>query len=95
MNPLTSEWINKAEGDFRIANREFRSRNEPVYDGVCFHAQQCAEKYLKALLQEYKQFIPRTHHLTELLVLLLQVDPTCQFLLADLEVLEDYAVDFR
>jgi HEPN domain-containing protein len=95
MNPLTSEWVNKAEGDFRIANREIRSRNEPVYDGVCFHAQQCAEKYLKALLQEHKQYVPKTHHLAELLTLVLQVDPTCQFLLADLEVLEDYAVDFR
>ena len=95
MNPLTLEWVNKAEGDFRMANREIRSRNAPVYDGVCFHSQQCAEKYLKALLQEQKQYLPKTHHLADLLTLVLQFDPTCQFLLSDLEILEDYAVDFR
>jgi HEPN domain-containing protein len=95
MNPLTLEWINKAEGDFRMAQREIRARTAPVYDGVCFHAQQCAEKYLKAVLQEHKQYIPKTHRLAELLTLVLQVDPTCQFLLTDLEILEDYAVDFR
>lgn len=52
MKPLTREWIEKAEGDFATASREIRVRKVPNYDAVCFHAQQCAEKYLKALLQE-------------------------------------------
>lgn len=52
MNPLTLEWIDKAEGDFATAGREIRVRKLPNYDAVCYHAQQCAEKYLKALLQE-------------------------------------------
>ena len=52
MNPLTSEWIEKAEGDLLTAEREYRARNRPNYDAVCFHAQQTAEKYLKAWLQE-------------------------------------------
>lgn len=44
MKPITKEWIDKAEGDRAIAGREMRVRKEPSYDGVCFHAQQCAEK---------------------------------------------------
>jgi HEPN domain-containing protein len=36
-------------GDFATVEREVRARKNPNYDGVCFHAQQCAEKYLKAL----------------------------------------------
>jgi HEPN domain-containing protein len=52
MKPLTSEWVEKAEWDFATANREIRVRKSPNFDAVCFHAQQCAEKYLKALLQE-------------------------------------------
>ncbi len=52
MKLLTREWIDKAEGDFATASREIRVRKSPNYDAVCFHAQQCAEKYLKALLQE-------------------------------------------
>lgn len=48
MNPLTVEWVNKAEGDFTTALRELRARKSPNYDAACFHAQQCVEKYLKA-----------------------------------------------
>jgi HEPN domain-containing protein len=44
MNPLTLEWIEKAEGDFATATREFAVTEKPNYDAVCYHAQQCAEK---------------------------------------------------
>jgi len=62
MNPLTREWVEKAEGDFTIAGRELRAGKAPIYDAVCFHAQQCAEKYIKAILQEHDQRILKTHH---------------------------------
>jgi HEPN domain-containing protein len=52
MNPITNEWIDKAEGDFATAQRELQVVNDANYDAVCFHAQQCIEKYLKARLQE-------------------------------------------
>lgn len=65
------------------------------YDAVCFHAQQCAEKYLKAILQENGKRIPKIHFLLELLALILDFDGSYEFLKADLEVLEDYAVRFR
>ena len=52
MKSLTREWVNKAEGDYATAGRETRSRKVPNHDAACFHAQQCVEKYLKALLQE-------------------------------------------
>jgi len=52
MRVLTLEWIEKAEGDYNTALRESRARKSPNYDAACFHCQQCAEKYLKALLQE-------------------------------------------
>ncbi|MDR3572998.1 MAG: hypothetical protein P4L50_04015 [Anaerolineaceae bacterium] len=42
MNPLTIEWIDKAEGDLLTAQREYRARNRPNYDAVCFHGQQMA-----------------------------------------------------
>jgi HEPN domain-containing protein len=51
MNPLTLEWIEKAEGDLATTGRELRARKIPNYDAACFHAQQTAEKYLKAALQ--------------------------------------------
>jgi HEPN domain-containing protein len=52
MKPITQEWVNKAEADFATAQREIQVTKTPNYDAVCFHAQQCIEKYLKACLQE-------------------------------------------
>ena len=49
MKPATQEWIEKAEGDYRTALRERRVRRHPNHDAVCFHAQQCIEKYLNWL----------------------------------------------
>jgi HEPN domain-containing protein len=38
MNPLTHEWIQKAEEDFEAARRLSRSRTIPLWNAVCFHA---------------------------------------------------------
>ncbi|MBI5816228.1 MAG: HEPN domain-containing protein [Nitrospinae bacterium] len=67
MNPLVREWVEKAEGDFVTAGRELRARKSPNYDAACFHAQQCAEKYLKAILQISNIPFGRTHNLPALL----------------------------
>jgi HEPN domain-containing protein len=63
MTLLTDEWVKKGENDFNIALLLLRARKTPDYDGACFHAQQCAEKYLKARLQEAGIAFPRTHDL--------------------------------
>jgi len=67
MKPLTREWVEKAEGDFQTAQREMRARKSPNFDSATFHAQQCAEKYLKARLQEAGVNFPHTHDLESLL----------------------------
>jgi HEPN domain-containing protein len=95
MHPLTREWVDKAEGDFLTAGREVRTRKSPNYDAVCFHAQQMAEKYLKAFLQENGLTIPRTHVLADLLGLCLQIDGGFQLIRDELNTLEGYAVQFR
>jgi HEPN domain-containing protein len=76
MKPITLEWIEKAEGDWITAQREYRARQRPNYDAACFHAQQCAEKYLKARLEEAGIAFSRTHNLISLLSLALAVEPT-------------------
>ena len=52
MNELTEEWVEKAEEDFDAADVLLYGRDVPIAAIVCFHCQQCAEKYLKAYLQE-------------------------------------------
>ena len=95
MKPLTREWVNKAEGDYATAARETRARRSPNYDAACFHAQQCVEKYLKALLQEYGVAFGRTHNLEALLMPLLGRHPEWAAMRPALRELTGYAVETR
>ena len=65
------------------------------YDLVCYLAQQCAEKYLKARLQEANLAFPKTHNLPVLLALVLPVEAFWNILKAALTKLDDYSVEFR
>ncbi len=95
MHALTREWVEKAEGDFNTSSREMRARKSPNYDAVCFHCQQCAEKYLKAYLQERGQRFRPVHDLIELLELCLPLDGTFELQRDLLKDLTKYAVQFR
>jgi HEPN domain-containing protein len=95
MKPLTEEWVSKAEGDFASANRELRARKAPNYDSACFHAQQCAEKYLKARLCEAGLVTEKTHNLLHLLDRCMPIEPLWEGLRTPLNVLSAYAVAFR
>jgi HEPN domain-containing protein len=95
MNPITQEWVDKAEGDFATAQREIHVENNPNYDAVCFHSQQCIEKYLKACLQENNIAFGRTHDLTKLLDAFLTMEPSWEDLRNNLDELTVYAVEFR
>jgi len=90
-----SEWIAKAEGDYAVALREYRVRRNPNYDDVCFHAQQCIEKYLKAALVSKGRTPQKIHDLAALLKYCLQDYPLWSVLLRDLDMLSQYAVLFR
>lgn len=65
MKPETLEWVEKAEGDLKVARREIGA-GDPVWNVVCFLAQQCGEKYLKAFLEDHDIAFPKTHDLVVL-----------------------------
>jgi HEPN domain-containing protein len=94
MKRETGRWVRKAEDDLEGAN-ELARRARPLYDLVCFHCQQAAEKYLKALLIELGVSFPKTHRLEELLMLLLPHDRTLGKMRRTLVALTRYAVDYR
>ncbi len=95
MNQIVEEWINKAEGDWHSANRELRARKNPNYDAACFHAQQCAEKYLKAFMQLKMRPYPKIHNLIELMELCLKFCSTFELYRDILFTLNQYSVLFR
>ncbi len=95
MKPMTVEWVGKAEGDFAIVLRESRARTNPSFDGICFHAQQCAEKYLTAWLCEAGIEFAKVHDLTALLNHVVKVEPGWERFREDLAYLSDFAVSYR
>lgn len=95
MKPMTAEWVAKAEADFATAQRESRVRKNPNYDGICFHYQQCAEKYLKARLCEAEISFSKIHDLVALLEKVLKIEPNWEIFRKDLAYLSDFAVAFR
>jgi HEPN domain-containing protein len=66
-----------------------------MHDGVCFHCQQGAEKYLKALLQELGLRIRRTHELLKLLADLQPHYLSLRSLRRGLDFLTRFAVETR
>ena len=75
--------------------REVRARTAPNYDAACFHAQQCAEKYLKGKLQEVEVPFAKTHDLLALLAACLPKEPMWELLRRPLRVLNLYSVELR
>ena len=94
INPLTLEWGQKAEEDYNAAKWLQQSPN-PVHNAICFHAQQCIEKYLKAWLQDAGILAPRTHNLEELLDLIVPTLPAWSHWQPDFKIITAYAVDPR
>jgi HEPN domain-containing protein len=95
MKPMTAEWAAKAEGDFAVMEHECGAAENPNYDGICFHAQQCAEKYLKARLCEANVTFGKIHDLVDLLDQALDVEPAWEDFREDLAYLSDVAVTYR
>ncbi|MDP2778167.1 MAG: HEPN domain-containing protein [Anaerolineales bacterium] len=58
-------WIENAEEDFSAAEALIHLK-KPLASAACFHAQQCAEKYLKTLLILKDIDFPKTHDLPTL-----------------------------
>ena len=95
MNDTVKEWIDKAERDLATARRELAAVEQPNYDAVCFHAQQCIEKLMKALLIHLGVIPTKTHDLAFLDQLLTPICPGWSWPSDDLRFLTRASVAFR
>ena len=91
---LVSQWVHKADQDIRAAE-SLLSDDAPLPYPSCFHSQQAAEKYLKALLTWRQVEFPKTHVIGELLDLLATVDAPLADSLAEATALNPYGVEVR
>lgn len=88
------EWANYAEEDLIMAKSALR-RRKPLTTSSCFHSQQCAEKYFKAILVAQDVEFPKTHDLLILNTLCTNAGIFTGFTKEDLGRLSGYAVHTR
>ena len=90
---LARGWLTKGDHDLITAKHLLRLSGP--YDTACFHCQQAAEKYLKAILAYSGQPILRTHDLREIHLVCMKIEP--EFTLSNINVsdLTPFGVELR
>lgn len=90
MNDQTARWLSFAEEDLQMAELALE---RGIWNQVCFHSQQCAEKALKALITSRELAPPRTHKLADLVFVL--GEKTLPDLADDLRSLDRFYIPTR
>ena len=91
---FVQEWMRKAESDLRAAGH-LLSLEQEDYFTAAFHAQQAAEKFLKAFLVRHQILFGKTHDIQELLKLAGEAGAPLRRELASAEMLTPLGVEFR
>jgi len=87
------EWLARASGDLAMAGVPLPEGAS--YENLCFHAQQAAEKALKAIYQQYGWAFRYTHDLQELVDGLLREGLTIPSDVREAIVLSSFASEYR
>lgn len=90
--PTPADWLRLAADDVVVAQE---AHKKGIYHLACFHAQQAAEKLLKAYLVFRDQPIPKIHALRELYKLDIPLLPTLSEHLEAIETLDQYYIPTR
>ena len=89
-----NQWVLYAEEDLRLANHALSLSSGCPYRLIAYHAQQCAEKYLKAFLVFHKIDFPYTHNISRLLELCAEIVEWTETL-SEAEELTPFAISAR
>jgi HEPN domain-containing protein len=88
-------WLSKAALDLKAAAHESSAPDEALWGDVMFHAQQAAEKAMKAFLAWHDLPFRKTHNLEELGRQCVALDPTLAVVADEAAPLTEYAWKFR
>lgn len=91
---LVGRWLNKAGEDIDLSLKLIRDE-APFLSAIAFHAQQAAEKYLKAFLVYHQIEFSKTHDMKELLLLTARKDRALAARLDEAKTLTPFAADAR
>ena len=89
-----NEWVKRAKSNLLLSKIKKVSR-EIYYEDLCYDAQQCAEKSLKALCIFFDIKFPKTHNLSHLIELLKDKEVKIPKSVKKAELISDYSVETR
>ena len=89
------EWVRFAEMDYTTANHLDKTLYPKPMEIICYHCQQCAEKYLKALTEYLGKEIEKTHDLGNLATTISESIEVPQNVLVSCAKLTQYGVKIR
>lgn len=87
-------WLLRASEDLRAGQHDLTA-TPPLLNDVAFHAQQCAEKAMKAFLVHRELPFRKTHNLTELGGAVARLDPAMSELMRSASLMTEFAWRFR
>jgi HEPN domain-containing protein len=91
---VVREWLRKAHQDLRAS--EFLLTSQPSLSEVAaFHAQQCAEKSLKAFLTFHDVRFRKIHDIEEISHQIVKIDPGLKNTVKKAKSLSPFAVEIR
>ena len=88
-------WLSKAELDLKAGAHEMAAPAERLWGDVVFHAQQAAEKSMKAFLAWHDEPFRKTHNIEELGQKCVGLDATLAAVAGQAAPLTEYAWKFR
>ena len=88
------QWLDRAGRDLATSEILLRAEFED-YENAGFHAQQAAEKFIKAFLVQHQIPFPKSHDIAVLRQLVARVDAPLADRLAAADALTPYGVEFR
>ena len=90
----TKAWLLKAGYDLRAARLELTAK-PPLWADIVFHAQQLAEKSMKAFLTWHDRPFRKTHDIGEIGKACTEIDPSLEAALRPAASLTQYAWKYR
>jgi HEPN domain-containing protein len=94
MKKAVNNWLKYARRDLLTAKNLSQSKIF-LAEPIAFHAQQTAEKAIKAFLAFHSKRFPKTHEILKLLRLMNDINPELASRLDRIAVLTEYAVSYR
>lgn len=88
VSKYVADWFLRGDDDLNTVQRLLETEGIPNI--ICFHAQQAAEKYLKAFLAYHERHVRKIHDLEALLEACVKVDSSFESLRNDAHFLTQF-----